>query len=462
MQKKKGSSRATQFFIYALGIGVMCGRQCFKWHVGFGKYGLYMYGLVVLIYVLAFTALTYSFAELVSIVPFSGGCYGYSRCALGPMMGYMAGMFETAKYILYASFNMYRLGDIMYEVYGFDEKYQIVVWLAFLVAFNLVHYFQTKLLWWIIALVGTSVFVVQVIFIFGATSEGSVANLSASRWDNEPISFVETLPYAVYMLSALDAVRTCVDDQQGSDIVPRALVHILAWSTLAGFASIVAQAAYVYDDSALAKEQYAYNVGLRMVFNMRDGNKFVTLFAFPGSLACCLGFLYCASRQVRSMASSGLLPPFLAMGQGQKVKDSSQPVGQATSVVPTGGVVRESSGRKGDEDNNNDLAHGRKPTMAVFATSKRQFFSKEEQEKFMKAYVVNANKTRKRGKSGSNNKQSSQSSGVMSFLAGAVGFIQNNASRGASSRSRASSLSAQNKGGASSNASVAHNAVAPV
>eukprot|EP00981_Chlorochromonas_danica_P011480 scaffold4036_cov248-Ochromonas_danica.AAC.5 len=533
---------------------------------GFGLYGMYMYGLVVLVYAMAFTALTFSFSELVSIVPFSGGCYGYSRCALGPVMGYVAGMFEAAKYILYATFNIYRLGDIFFEVYGFDEKYQIIVWLAFLVLFNLVHYFQTKMLWWTIALVGVTIFVIQVIFIFGATSEGSVANLSASHWDNEPIGFVKTLPYAVFMLSALDSVRTCVDDQ-GSDIVPTAMLHILAWSAVAAFASIVAQSAYNYDDNALTNEQYAYNIGLRMTFHLSDNDKFVTLFALPGSLGCCLGFLYCAARQVRSMASSGLLPPFLAMGQGERVKDISQPVAQATSVVPGSAPAAEGGLKAGDDLDN--LTQGHKPTMAVFACSllcfglllvgyylindyndiytemgqllnavmyqflmisfivfttrfsnmerglkspfgipgaiyamaffqllfvvrlyytpksnkgygvtlvvftvgilvyyfmvvqNRQFFSKEEQEKFMKAYVVNANKTRKRGRSGSNSRQSSKSSGVMGMLAGAVGFIQNNASRGASSRSRASSMSGHNKAGAGSQASLPHNAVVP-
>eukprot|EP00981_Chlorochromonas_danica_P011481 scaffold4036_cov248-Ochromonas_danica.AAC.6 len=539
LKQKGGKKMTTLFYIYAL---------------GFGMFGLYMYGLVVLIYVLTIAILTYSFAELVSIVPFSGGCYGYSRCTMGPMLGYVAGMFEAAKYMLYATFSVHRLGDIFLGVYNFDEKYQIVVWLAFLVLFNLVHYFQTKMLWWTIALVGIAIFVIQVIFIFGATSEGSVANLSSSKWDNEPIDFLQTLPYSAFILSPLDAVRTCVDDQ-GSDIVPTAMLHILAWSTFAGLASIVAQAAYSYENSLLLKEQYAYNIGMRMTFHLSDNDKFVTLFALPGSLGCCLGFLYCAARQVRSMASSGLLPPFLAMGQGERVKDISQPVAQATSVVPLG--VDGGGNKVNNIENVNDLVHGHKPTMAVFACSvlcfslllagyylivdygtiytqmaqllnyptyqflmmsymifatrfsnmdrglwspfgipgalfviafflwlfttrlyyspetntgygvtlvvftvailvyyfmvvqNRQFFSKEEQEKFMKAYVVNANKTRKRAKGASNSRQRTKGSTMMGMLAGAVGFIQKTATRGPSSRSGASSMSGQHKSGAS-------------
>eukprot|EP00981_Chlorochromonas_danica_P011172 scaffold3779_cov254-Ochromonas_danica.AAC.32 len=559
MHKKKATNKARYLYIYALGVCVMCGRQTFQWHIGFGQFDAYLYGLAVLVYVVAFTMLTFSFVELISIVPFSGGCYGYSRCALGPAMGYMAGMFETAKYILYATFNVRRLGDIFQEIYGFEEKYEIMIWLAFLVAFNLVHHFQTRMLWWTVALVGVAIFVTQVMFIMGSTSAGTMTNLTTSHWDENPADFVKALPYATYMLSALDAVRTCVDNQ-GGDIVPRALLHVLAWSTVAGLASIVAQAAYIRDDKSLINEHYAYSVGMRMALNLSAGDKFVTLFALPGSLGCCLGFLYCAARQVRSMASSGLLPSFLAMEQGQKVRDSSQPVAQATSVVPGDGTEgREGSTQRGG--GKQDFSHGSKPTMAVFASSvlcfslllvghflitdywdiytqmgqllnssmyqflmisyvvfstrfsnmergirspfgipgavlamaffmllfvvrlyynpktntgygitlvvftvsifiyyvvvvqHRQFFSKEEQEKFMKAYVVNANKTRKRGKSGSNSRQSGKSTSVLGMLAGAVMFFQPNASRGVSNRSgsRGSSMSGQIKASTSGN-----------
>lgn len=151
------------------------------------------------------------------------------------------------------------------------------------------------------------------------------------------------------------------------------MLHVLAWSTVAGLASIVAQAAYVYDDHSLVNEHYAYSVGMRMALNLSAGDKFVTLFALPGSLGCCLGFLYCASRQVRSMASSGLLPPFLAMGEGQKVRDSSQPVGQATSVVPGDGAEGRGGNSHGStqrgDTGKQDFSHGSKPTMAVFASS---------------------------------------------------------------------------------------------
>lgn len=196
-----------------VGICVMCGRQISRWNQGYAVLGFYLYFLVVAVYTFAFFMWTFSFAEMVSIVPFSGGCYGYSRATLGPMMGYIAGMIETGKYLLYAALSTNRLNAIFYDIYHYNVDHQIVVWLAILVIFNLLHYFQMRLIWWTVGLLGATIFVIQLIFIFGATSKGSIHNLHGSRWDSNPDHFLMGFPYATYLLSTLDALRTCLDEQ---------------------------------------------------------------------------------------------------------------------------------------------------------------------------------------------------------------------------------------------------------
>eukprot|EP00975_Prorocentrum_lima_P051632 10812391-Prorocentrum_lima.AAC.1 len=70
-----------------------------------------------------------------------------------------------------------------------------------------------------------------------------------------------------------------------------------------------------------------------------------------------------------------------------------------------------------------------------------------------------ANKTRKRGKSGSNSRQSGKSTSVLGILAGAAMLFQPNASRGVSNRSgsRGSSMSGQIKASTSGNVNVGRN-----
>eukprot|EP00981_Chlorochromonas_danica_P002285 scaffold440_cov277-Ochromonas_danica.AAC.19 len=331
----KQSNFYTLITIYALGISVVCGRQIAKWNKGFALYDFPLFFLALLVYMFTLAMLTFCFSELVSMVPFSGGCYGYSRCALGPFLGYLAGMVEAAKYILFSAFSIYFLGEVFRDAFGFDTKYDVLI------------------------------------FIFGSVSHGSIAGIKEAHWDSDPQDFLKAFFYVARMLSALDAVRTCVDEEQGSGIVPKALLHIMGWAILTAVASVVAQAAYNYSNSALLGQEFAYNMGLRITLSLSEDNKYVTLLSLPGALGCSTSYFYCAARQVRSMASSGLLPPVLAMGHGSKVKDSSQPDDKAIAVVPGGdnnGV--EGSVNLGSRATSpDDLVERDAPTVALLACS---------------------------------------------------------------------------------------------
>lgn len=142
--------------------------------------------------------------------------------------------------------------------------------------------------------------------------------------------------------------------------MPRALVHVMTWSALVAFVSVVAQSAYVYNDALVLSQPYAYNVGLSLVFPRADIEG-ITFLSLPGALGAYIGFLYCAARQMRSMASSGLLPAFLAMGQGHRVKDNSTPLRGATAVVP--------EGKDDGEVEGSGMKVGQKPTMALLVCS---------------------------------------------------------------------------------------------
>jgi len=50
-----------------------------------------------------YSCLVLSLAEMTSILPFAGGNYGFARCAMGPMTGYLVGLCESVEYVLYVA-----------------------------------------------------------------------------------------------------------------------------------------------------------------------------------------------------------------------------------------------------------------------------------------------------------------------------------------------------------------------
>lgn len=181
--------------------------------VGYALCGFYLFAVVSAVYIIMHTVLTYCFAELISIVPFSGGGYAYSRCSLGPSVGYMAGMVELGKYLLYTVTSVTRVGLIFQDSFGFDDRYLLTSWLLFFVSVNVLHFFNIRFIWVIVGAIGVTTVTFQLLFVIGAMEKGTVTNLAASYWESDPQHFLMGFPYAAYLMVSSDAVRTCVDDE---------------------------------------------------------------------------------------------------------------------------------------------------------------------------------------------------------------------------------------------------------
>eukprot|EP00981_Chlorochromonas_danica_P004757 scaffold954_cov173-Ochromonas_danica.AAC.43 len=212
--KKELSRHSTVLHVYALGICMMRGKQNVKWHQ-----------VVSAVYIIMHIVLTFTFAELIS-VPFSGGGYGYSRCSLGPGLGFLAGVVEMGKYIAYTSATVYRVGLIFQDVYGFDDKYLFMAWLLFFVAVNVLHLFDMKWTWIAVGLLILATVTIQLMFVSGAIEKGTTANIGASFWHTDPTLFLQGLPYASYLMVSADAVRACLDDEVSKVLTVHAAVDV--------------------------------------------------------------------------------------------------------------------------------------------------------------------------------------------------------------------------------------------
>lgn len=180
--------------------------------------GLWMYFVQVCIAFFMTGTWACNFAEMVSIVPFSGGCYGYSRVALGPFMGYIAGMMEIAKYFLYNVLYGYFVAIMFQQIYLFEDRFLHIIWLGyyiFLCLFLTIDkiYFQIFLVF-----LAMTILTVQYIFIFGALEVGheEYFKKSENEYNHDGILFMRTFSSANYLFGGVDAVRTGSSDQVSS------------------------------------------------------------------------------------------------------------------------------------------------------------------------------------------------------------------------------------------------------
>lgn len=81
---------------------------------------------------IGYICLSLWFAESTSILPFSGGAFGFVGVTLGSYMGYIVAVCESFEYILYVSaFNFSLLGLIVIALFNMSDRYSPLLWLLF-------------------------------------------------------------------------------------------------------------------------------------------------------------------------------------------------------------------------------------------------------------------------------------------------------------------------------------------
>eukprot|EP00981_Chlorochromonas_danica_P001771 scaffold381_cov168-Ochromonas_danica.AAC.24 len=289
---------------------------------------------------------------MVSIIPFSGGSYGYTRCTLGPTVGYVVGMMEAAKYMVFAILAGYTVGAMLQEAFDFADHWLPVIWLAYFLLINVAVAFGVKYLWWIWGLMALGVMVTQSIFVFGAIKYGEAGNLG-SRFNelhaggDSGGDFLNSLSLSLSLISGVDAMRTCANDRSNR-VVPYAMVIVMVGTMVMAYVQVVAMRSYVLNPLKLVLYTFSYNVGLEQTLPHVQ-TKYLVLFSLAGMFGNGYGFLYGGARQVRSMAGSGLLPKFLTYSQTKEQVESEE-----QAVLP--------SKDKGDGDRHEKEI---KPTMAL-------------------------------------------------------------------------------------------------
>eukprot|EP01033_Poteriospumella_lacustris_P023353 gene23353-biopygen8233 len=111
-------------------------------------------------------------SELVGIVPFAGGNFGFVRCSLGPFWGFMAACLEFLYYNFYNTRSFLKLGMLVEAAHDFNPELQPLwafVGMVFILGVNL----RSGLLFWGLMMV-TALFTLAIVVVFWAGSYKSI------------------------------------------------------------------------------------------------------------------------------------------------------------------------------------------------------------------------------------------------------------------------------------------------
>jgi ethanolamine permease len=89
--------------VFLSGLAIKLGGCVASWHNGFAI-GFWSYFVCFVIVALGYLVLTLCVAEMISVISFPGGYYGYVRCSMGPLLGFLVGCSGLVESIFFWQF----------------------------------------------------------------------------------------------------------------------------------------------------------------------------------------------------------------------------------------------------------------------------------------------------------------------------------------------------------------------
>ena len=418
---------------------------------------------------LAYLCLAMCIAELAGIVPFSGGSYGYSRCALSPFIGYIVGICDLLQSVMLTALAVHMVSKALsMSVSGHDYVRYLPCWWVALYGLIIVIALPGGRCFWN-AMSGYTIMTVVMLLIYCLGNVGRVdfehnATSEVEAFAGTTRSFFEYLIYPTVCYVGVDFITLYSDEaKEPQRDIPKSIVTtqvvnmvMVFWVVLTCVSIAPGVSQQLFNHEII----FPTHIGYEDIFEV--SNKIANFMIAPTKFASASALLFAAGRQMHSMSKSGLLPQCLSITYGS----NQVPIAAMLTTTMIGFIVLFPlwlTDPQGDDiyelailgacfvylsmfwcfllfkvhygSMDRTFVNPLGIISAIFGIAffsviiisllfiqmnyhaliafvplmilaimyyyrvveSRQFFSKEEQQKFMKAYILNANRKKKKG-----------------------------------------------------------------
>ena len=298
--------------LWAIAVGLVISGDYFGWNLGMARSGPVGMAIAVGLVSLMYVCFIFSYTELSTSIPHSGGPYAYARRALGPFFGLLAGIATLIEFLFappaialaigsYVHFREPRLGEVPVAVVVF----------AFFALLNCLGVALAATF----ELVVTSLAVFELGVFFCVTGPHVRIENLVSR-PLLPAGFsgvLDAVPFAIWFYLALEGVAMSAEEVRNPQRdIPRGFTAglltlvLLATGTLVCATGVLPVTELAKDDSPLPRAMAAVLPRSHWLTHMMV---YLGLF---GLLASFHGIMMGYSRQVYALSRGGYLPPFLS------------------------------------------------------------------------------------------------------------------------------------------------------
>lgn len=301
----------TPLHLWAIAVGLVISGEYFGWNYGWDAAGTVGFLIATLIVTVLYLTFIFSFTELTTSIPHSGGPFEYARRALGPIGGLVAGFATLVEFLFATPAIAFALGSYLHFLHpGFNVLYTAI---GCYFIFSLINFWGIKES--ALFTLGVTLLAVAELLLF----MGIVAphfKLDNFMQDSMPHGYTgvfAALPFAIWFYLAIEGVAMVAEESKDPQrTIP--LGYISGIATLALLAlGVMLLTGGITDWHKLAKIDYPLPEAIGIV--MGKNSSLTKLFAGIGLFGLVASFhsiILGYSRQLFALARGGYLPRGLA------------------------------------------------------------------------------------------------------------------------------------------------------
>jgi ethanolamine permease len=309
-------------WLWALGVGTVISGEFFGWNFGLASGGFWGLSIATALMATMYVCMVYCISELSAALPHAGGFYSFTRCAFGPLGGFICGVTDTIEYVLTVSVTVVAVAGYLQPL--LPSVPLSVWWIACYAIFVGINIFgveltmKSQLFMTLLAVAVLIVFYVGVIgkgafhpaLLFNvAADDGQSASWLPKGWFGVFAAF----PFAIWWYEAIESLPLAAEETH--DVVrdvPKALVvsifSLLGLSLLV----LVLNSGVGGGADAMGKSAAPLSDGLTALF----GDGFLTnaliVLALAGLLTTIHGSTYAYGRVIFALSRAGYFPRALS------------------------------------------------------------------------------------------------------------------------------------------------------
>ncbi|MBA2662717.1 MAG: ethanolamine permease [Bradymonadaceae bacterium] len=325
-QLKRGA--AGWVLLAGLGVAYVISGDFAGWNFGLAQGGWGGLLIATILMATMYTCMVLSLAELSSMIPTSGGGYGFARRAFGPWGGFLTGTAILIEYAIAPAAIATFIGAYCESLFGIGGP---IIYLAFYIVFVGVHLWgvgealRVMFVITAIAAIALLVFVISMVPHFDAANLFDIPVTEAVGASSFlPFGYLgiwAAIPYGMWFFLAIEGVPLAAEETANpTRDMPRgiiaAMLVLLLFAALiltlgpggAGAHALMNSEAPLVD-ALLSPSAYGGATWL---------SGFINLVGLAGLIASFFSIIYAYSRQIFALSRAGYLPRFLSITSKRK------------------------------------------------------------------------------------------------------------------------------------------------